>query len=195
MPFLDKFSTNHMFIGKGYGTYGIIAAVIVGLVVPLLLSSIFINKRKNRQRAVAVEVGGEPGITMKNSRFSALVEVPWEGATTMAVLFEQSCRKHAKHPCLGTRKLIKKEVVESSDGRKFEKLQLGEYQWLSYGVAFEHACNFASGLVKLGHDIKDRAVIFADTRAEWLLAFQVIHNSFFVICLVFNLSSLGLLKT
>lgn len=189
MPFLDKFYTNHMFIGKGYGAYGIVAAVIVGLVVPLILSSIFINKRKNRQRAVPAGEGGEPGITMKNSRFPALVEVPWEGATTMAALFEQSCRKHAKHPCLGTRKLIKKEVTESSDGRKFEKLQLGEYQWLSYGAAFEHACNFASGLVKLGHDIKDRAAIFADTRAEWLLAFQGCFRQNITIVTIY--SSLG----
>ncbi|KAJ0988213.1 hypothetical protein J5N97_006569 [Dioscorea zingiberensis] len=161
-----------MFIGKGYGMYGIIAAVTVGLILPLVLSSIFIGKRKNKQRAVAIEVGGETGITMRNSRFPALVEVPWEGAITMAALFEQSCKKHAKHHCLGTRKLIKKEVVESSDGRKFEKLHLGEYQWLTYGAAFERACNFASGLVKLGHNVEDRAAIVSDTRAEWLLAFQ-----------------------
>ncbi|KAH7844274.1 hypothetical protein Vadar_026290 [Vaccinium darrowii] len=109
---------------------------------------------------------------MRNARSEKLIEVPWEGATTLAALFEQSCKKHSRQRFLGTRKLISREFVTASDGRKFEKLHLGEYQWETYGEAFDRACNFASGLIQLGHDVNTRAAIFSESRAEWLIAFQ-----------------------
>ncbi|VAI31112.1 unnamed protein product [Triticum turgidum subsp. durum] len=109
---------------------------------------------------------------MRNSRFSSLIQVPWEGATTMAALFEMASKKYTQHRCLGTRKLISSEFIEAADGRKFEKLHLGEYQWNSYAEAFKRACNFASGLIKMGHQLDSRAAIFSDTRAEWIIAAQ-----------------------
>ncbi|GFZ05368.1 AMP-dependent synthetase and ligase family protein [Actinidia rufa] len=117
-------------------------------------------------------VSGEAGLAIRNARSAKLVDVPWEGATTMAALFEQSCKKHSRERFLGTRKLISRDFVTASDGRKFEKLHLGEYQWETYGQVFDRACNFASGLVKLGHDVDTRVAIFSETRAEWLIAFQ-----------------------
>ncbi|KAK6141274.1 hypothetical protein DH2020_024990 [Rehmannia glutinosa] len=154
------------------GTYGIVCAVIVAIVIPILLSVVLRGKRKLKQRGVPVEVSGEPGLAMRNARSPKLVEVPWEGATTMAALFEQSSKKHSQQKCLGTRKVIGKDFVTASDGRKFEKLHLGEYQWETYRQIFDRACNFASGLLKLGHDVDTRAAIFSETRAEWLIAFQ-----------------------
>ncbi|KAI7746729.1 hypothetical protein M8C21_011534 [Ambrosia artemisiifolia] len=109
---------------------------------------------------------------MRNVRSKKLVDVPWEGATTMAALFEQSCKKHSQHKFLGTRKLIERSFVDGSGGRKFEKLHLGEYQWETYGQVFERVCHFSSGLIHLGHDPDTRIAIFSDTRAEWLIAFQ-----------------------
>nr|DAD23866.1 TPA_asm: hypothetical protein HUJ06_025329 [Nelumbo nucifera] len=156
----------------GGNNYGILGAITLGIVIPFLLSTVFLVKKKGKQRGVQVEVGGEPGFAMRNRRFDKLVEVPWEGATTMAALFEQSCKKNARDRFLGTRKLIGKELITANDGRKFEKLHLGDYEWITYGEAFDRACNFASGLVKLGHSPESPAAIFSETRAEWLLAFQ-----------------------
>lgn len=156
---------------KSYSTA--VAAVIVAIAVPLVLSSMFMGKNKKaKQRGVPVEVGGEPGFAMRNARSSKLVEVPWEGATTMAALFEQSCKKHSQHRFLGTRKIVERDFITGSDGRKFEKLHLGEYQWETYGKTFERVSNFASGLIHLGHDPETRIAIFSDTRAEWFIAFQ-----------------------
>ncbi|KAJ4975458.1 hypothetical protein NE237_000564 [Protea cynaroides] len=162
----------YFIFGRSYGLYGIVGAVVIGLLIPILLSLALVGKRKSKQRGVLVEVGGETGITMRNARFSELVEVPWEGATTMAALFEQSCRKNARGQFLGSRKLIAKEETTANDGRKFEKFHLGAYEWITYGEAFDRACNFASGLVKLGHNMNSPAAIFSETRAEWFLAFQ-----------------------
>lgn len=175
---------NSFFFGKDYGLYGIMGAVILGLILPLVFSLILMGKNRVKQRGVKVEVGGDTGIAMRNYRFPELVRFPWEGATTLAALFEQSCKKHAQDRFLGTRKLIERSVVTSNDGRKFEKLHLGEYEWQTYEQAFVRACNFASGLVKLGHHADSRAAIFSETRAEWIIAFQVV-KSLFVIILVY----------
>ncbi|PWA63052.1 AMP-dependent synthetase and ligase family protein [Artemisia annua] len=153
-------------------SYGAAIALIVAIVVPLILSSMFAGKKKLKQRGVPVQVGGEAGLAMRNVRSEKLVDVPWEGATTMAALFEQSCKKHSQHRFLGTRKLIERSFVSGSDERKFEKLHLGEFQWETYGQVFERVSHFASGLIQLGHDPDTRIAIFSDTRAEWLIAFE-----------------------
>ncbi|KAA8526635.1 hypothetical protein F0562_008162 [Nyssa sinensis] len=170
---MGKISESDYFsVFKDHGSYGIVGAIIVAILIPLLLSMIFMGKKKNKQRGVPVEDTGEAGLSMRNGRSAKLVDVPWEGATTMAALFEQSCKKNSRDQFLGTRKLIGRDFVTASDGRKFEKLHFGEYQWETYAQIFDRACDFASGLVKLGHDVGTRAAIFSETRAEWFIAFQ-----------------------
>lgn len=143
-----------------------------GLIIPLVLTLLIRNKKKGKRRGLPVDVGGEPGYAIRNHRFAKPVESAWEGITTLAELFEQACQKHSDQKLLGTRKLISREM-ENSGGRSFEKLHLGEYEWLSYGQVFETVCNFASGLMQLGHQKGERAAIFADTREEWFIALQV----------------------
>ncbi|XP_062111960.1 long chain acyl-CoA synthetase 8-like [Humulus lupulus] len=87
-------------------------------------------------------------------------------------MFEQSRKKNSHNQFFGTRKLIDKDIVTASDGRKFEKLHFREYEWQTYGEAFDRACNFASGLIKLGHNVDTRAALFSETRADWLITFQ-----------------------
>lgn len=160
------------YISKNYGSSGVAGAVFIAIIVPIFLSMLLMEKKKAKQRGVPVQVGGEAGLAMRNSKSAGLVEVPWEGATTVPALFEQSCKKHSSDRCLGTRKLVSRDFVTASDGRKFEKLHLGEYQWESYGQVFDRAFNFASGLINFGHDVDTRAAIFAETRPEWIIAFQ-----------------------
>lgn len=131
--------------------------------------------RNPKQRGTPVQVGGEAGVTMRSSKSADIVEVPWAGADTMAALFEQSCEMHSRQRFLGTRTVIENSTITGSDGREFEKLHLGQYRWETYGQVFERACNFASGLVKLGHEPNSRAAIFAETRPEWLIA---LHGCF-----------------
>uniref|UniRef100_A0A8R7UHW7 4-coumarate--CoA ligase n=1 Tax=Triticum urartu TaxID=4572 RepID=A0A8R7UHW7_TRIUA len=170
MSILQRLTTSDLPLVKEYGLPGVIGALLLAIVIPIFLSSMF--SKKVKKRAVQVDVGGEAGLAMRNSRFSSLIQVPWEGATTMAALFEMASKKYTQHRCLGTRKLISSEFIEAADGRKFEKLHLGEYQWNSYAEAFKRACNFASGLIKMGHQLDSRAAIFSDTRAEWIIAAQ-----------------------
>lgn len=152
----------------------VMASLTVGLLVPFLLSLVISkSKKKEKVRAVTCEVGGDPGLAKRNQRFLSLVETPWEGADTLAVLFEQACRQYKNNKFLGTRELIKSETETSSDGRSFEKVTLGKYKWLTYGEALPRVENLSSGLVSLGHKKGERIAIFAETRAEWLISLQV----------------------
>uniref|UniRef100_A0A5B7AVU7 Putative long-chain acyl-CoA synthetase 4 n=1 Tax=Davidia involucrata TaxID=16924 RepID=A0A5B7AVU7_DAVIN len=148
------------------------SAYIVGVLVPLVFTLLLRNSKKGKKRGLPVDVGGEPGLAIRNYRFTSPVETAWEGISTLADLFEQSCKQHQDKRFLGTRRLISRETEISADGRSFEKVHLGDYQWLSYGKVFEAVCNFASGLVQLGHKREERAAIFADTREEWFIALQ-----------------------
>uniref|UniRef100_A0A0D6QU16 AMP-dependent synthetase/ligase domain-containing protein n=1 Tax=Araucaria cunninghamii TaxID=56994 RepID=A0A0D6QU16_ARACU len=150
-------------------------AYLIGILVPLLLSYVLKNRKKGKLRGVPVEAGGDAGHTVRSYNFPLPIEMPWEGASTLADLFEQSCKKRAHAQLLGTRKVISRETEVSPDGRPLEKVHLGNYEWLSYGQVFQRACNFASGLVELGHERGERAAIFAETRAEWLIA---LHGCF-----------------
>ncbi|KAH7352445.1 hypothetical protein KP509_19G045500 [Ceratopteris richardii] len=124
------------------------------------------------ERGVTVDAGGDPGITKRNHRFDKLLETPWEGADTLASLFEQACAKHDGRRALGTREFIKKEAELSADGKAFDKLTFGKYKWISFKEAFEQASCFASGLAELGHLKAERCAIFAETRADWFIALQ-----------------------
>lgn len=148
------------------------SAYIVGVLVPLVFTLLLRNSKKEKKRGTPVDVGGEPGYALRNYRFTSLVSTSWEGISTLAELFEQSCKEHGDKYLLGTRKLISRETEVGDNGRFFEKLHLGEYKWLTYGQAFEIVCNFASGLAQLGHKKEERVAIFADTRAEWFVALQ-----------------------
>ncbi|CAL0318497.1 unnamed protein product [Lupinus luteus] len=152
--------------------HGTVAAITVGILFPVLVSALFLGNKKKKVRGVPVDVGGEAGYAVRNARKPELIEVPWEGATTMAHLFEQSCKKYTHNRFLGSRKLIEKGLVTASDGRKFEKVHLGDYEWETYEEVFTRVSNFASGLIKLGHNIDRHVAIFSDTRAEWLISLQ-----------------------
>ncbi|MCO5553359.1 hypothetical protein L7F22_006880 [Adiantum nelumboides] len=146
--------------------------VFFGILLPVVLGFIMKARSGKKERGITVEVSGEPGLTKRNHRFEQLVDTPWEGANTLADVFEQACKMHPAQKLLGTRELLKKEQEASSDGRSFEKLTFGSYGWLSYEEAFEQACNFASGIVALGHQSGEKCAIFSETRADWFIALQ-----------------------
>lgn len=149
-------------------------AYFVGVLAPIVFVLICRRFGKGQKRGLPVDVGGEPGYAIRNRRFTEPFTTAWEGISTLAELFEQACKQHPGRPLLGTRKLISSETEVSADGRKFEKLHLGDYEWLNYGKTFEVVSNFASGLSHLGHKRGERVAIFADTRKEWFIALQVL---------------------
>ncbi|KRT78590.1 AMP-binding protein [Oryctes borbonicus] len=90
--------------------------------------------------------------------------------TTMASMFEFVARKHANKKCLGTRRIQAEEDEIQPNGRVFKKYNMGEYMWKTYAEVNELATNFGKGIRELGNLPRENIVIFAETRAEWMIA-------------------------
>ncbi|KAG2321728.1 hypothetical protein Bca52824_014941 [Brassica carinata] len=131
------------------------------------------NAKKDKKRGVIFDdVSGEPGHTVRNHRFKDPVSSHWEDISTPPEIFEISCKSHSDRFFLGTRRLIAREVETSEEGKVFEKLHLGDYEWKTFGETLKAVCRFASGLVRIGHRSEERVAIFVDTREQWFVALQ-----------------------
>nr|XP_061797149.1 fatty acid CoA ligase Acsl3-like isoform X1 [Nerophis lumbriciformis] len=99
-----------------------------------------------------------------------LVQLLYPGLDTLAKVFEYSAMRFAHKECLGTRNVISEEDEQQSNGKKFKKVILGEYHWLSYEETLFAATQFGYGLAALGQKPKHNIAIFCETRAEWMIA-------------------------
>uniref|UniRef100_A0A3Q3DIM8 long-chain-fatty-acid--CoA ligase n=1 Tax=Hippocampus comes TaxID=109280 RepID=A0A3Q3DIM8_HIPCM len=99
-----------------------------------------------------------------------LVRLLYPGLDTLPKVFEYVAMRFPHRECLGTRELISEEDELQSNGKKFSKVVLGKYHWLSYKEALSAASQFGYGLAALGQKPKHNIAIFCETRAEWMLA-------------------------
>ena len=49
---------------------------------------------------------------------------------------------------------------------------LGEYNWITFEEVFTRITNLGSGLLALGQKPRSNTLIYAETRAEWMIAAQ-----------------------
>ncbi|VDM97072.1 unnamed protein product [Thelazia callipaeda] len=90
------------------------------------------------------------------------------GKDTVDKLFTHVTKLFGNKPALGTRELLQVQEEMQPDGRIFEKWVMGRYKWLSYAEVREQIGRIASG-IKDFKENNSRAVIFAETRADWLI--------------------------
>uniref|UniRef100_A0A914VPZ3 long-chain-fatty-acid--CoA ligase n=1 Tax=Plectus sambesii TaxID=2011161 RepID=A0A914VPZ3_9BILA len=105
---------------------------------------------------------------VENTDGKLLTEV-YPGCDTINKMWEKMVKKYGDANCLGTREVIKVHQEKQDNGRVFEKLELGEYLWESYVEVNDRSKAIASGLLDIGHKRGENLVIFADTRAEWMI--------------------------
>lgn len=96
-------------------------------------------------------------------------QIVYEQLDTLEKLFNYVTRKYAAKRCLGTR-IILEEKEEIIGDKVLQKYNLGEYKWITYRDAQKFAANFGRGLRKLGQQPYSKVAIFAETRAEWMIA-------------------------
>lgn len=72
--------------------------------------------------------------------------------------------------CLGTRKILNEEDEVQKNGKVFKKYSMGEYEWRTFSDVEMSAVNFGRGLRELGQEARQNTVIFAETRAEWMIS-------------------------
>lgn len=85
-------------------------------------------------------------------------------------MFSYVVKIHTTKRCLGTREILSEEDELQANGRVFKKYNMGEYKWKTFIEVERLAACFGRGLRELGQQPKQNIVIFAETRAEWLIA-------------------------
>lgn len=89
---------------------------------------------------------------------------------TLEKMFTYVTRVHTNKRCLGTRDILSEEDEIQPNGRVFKKYKMGEYKWNSFVEVERMAASFGRGLRELGQQPLQNIVIFAETRAEWMIA-------------------------
>lgn len=77
-------------------------------------------------------------------------------------------KRYGRKACLATRRILKRERV-TKDGLMLEKLVLGKYTARSYIGVAKIARNIGFNIRLRGVRPFDRVLIFAETRAQWLM--------------------------
>jgi long-chain acyl-CoA synthetase len=89
---------------------------------------------------------------------------------TLEKVFSYVVKIHTTKRCVGTREILGEEDEVQSNGRVFKKYKMGEYKWLSFFEAEQQARHFGRGIRELGVQPRDKVVLFAETRAEWMIS-------------------------
>lgn len=90
--------------------------------------------------------------------------------TSMESMLCAAAARWGSRPCLGTRTVLSEEDEPQPNGRVFKKFNMGDYVWRSYVDVEEEARQFGAGLRELGCQPRQNVVMFAETRAEWMIA-------------------------
>lgn len=93
-----------------------------------------------------------------------------EKIDTLEKMFSWVAKVHGEKKCLGTREIIAEEDEVQPNGRIFKKYKMGEYKWKTYTEVDRLSSNFGRGLIELGLTARKNVVVFAETRAEWMIA-------------------------
>ena len=68
----------------------------------------------------------------------------------------------------------------------FKKFDLGEYEWTNYRTAHLRSVQFGRGLRRLGLQPSQRIAIYAETRAEWILACLGAFSQNLTVCTLYT---------
>lgn len=97
---------------------------------------------------------------------------PIEGVNTMDELFRLSVVRHGTKRCLGVREVLAEADEYYKTGKIFKKYRLGDYHWYSYAEVDQRLEILSKGLLALGLQPRQKVIIFAETRIEWMLICQ-----------------------
>lgn len=89
---------------------------------------------------------------------------------TLEKMFNYVTKIHTNKRCLGTREILSEEDEVQPNGRIFKKYNMGDYKWKSFIEVEKLAACFGRGLRELGQLPRNNIVIFAETRAEWMIS-------------------------
>jgi len=89
--------------------------------------------------------------------------------------------------------VLKEKEERQANGKVFTKLELGDYHWMRFSEVNIYADEFGKGIRELGVRPREHICIFADTRAEWLIAAIGCFKNAIALCTIYtNLGGEGI---
>jgi len=151
---------------------GCLAACFASWKVLMAKSRPHYKKRKGAYSVACEGTTGDVAVWRNADRKDFHVE-PFPGCDTVHKVFEYACEKNGNRNAMGERRLIQRTTEKGPDGREVEKLNLGEYEWMTFRDARARVDAIAAGLVDLaGLKPQDKVIIYADTKRDWQLTAQ-----------------------
>ncbi|KAL3112722.1 hypothetical protein niasHT_019696 [Heterodera trifolii] len=130
-----------------------------------------LKKERSRERK-AMPVDGKPTSSWRHvdTIGTALYTELFEDCPTLGKIWDKAAELHHGHNCMGMREILEVIQERQSDGKTFQKLTLGKYNWMNYEDVDEVIMEVASGLSNLGIIQGQKVVIFSETRKEWMIS-------------------------
>jgi len=146
-----------------------------------------IREGHGRVRATTIEEDSEKYTVKADYKMNKpLQELVDAGVDTMAKCFKHGVDKFNHKKCLATRQLLEEKDEFQPNGKVFKKWKLGDYTWQSYVDVDQLSTDFGKGLRELGQLHKQNICIFADTKAEWMVAAQACFKQTFPIVTLYT---------
>lgn len=95
---------------------------------------------------------------------------------TLPEILYKSVQHYKGEKCMCYRECHGVENELQPDGKRFKKLNLGEYHWLTYEEVQERVDYIREGLIASGVKRGSPVVIFSETRMEWHLVAQALFQ-------------------
>ncbi|OZC06311.1 putative CoA ligase 4 [Onchocerca flexuosa] len=138
-------------------------------------------KRSERIKARPMKGPDSPWVNI-----DGILTEDFPGVDTVDKLFTHIAKLHGDRPALGTRKLLEVYEEKQPNGRMFEKVNfykllkfkfldiswvMGDYDWQTFTEIHDKIGRIASGIKGITENDGrvNRAVLFAETRADWLI--------------------------
>ena len=111
------------------------------------------------------------GVLWNSSSVGKFLCEPAPGMDTIWKMISSAAAKFPTANAVGWRPVLTREwLAEPGSTAKFEKLTLGDYQFIDFATYLKRIEDVASGLVGLtGLERGDFVVIYAETQMEWML--------------------------
>lgn len=170
----DDAEMESLWVQSAIGAIKIITMVCDIIAYPIYL----ILQRPWKRRAAAKRIKAKP-INQDDTQITyRCVDPPREvhvkmlqtGINTMENMFNTVVKIHTTKRCLGTRQILSEEDELQPNGRVFKKYKMGDYKWKNFIEVERLAACFGRGLRELGQKPFQNIVVFAETRAEWMIA-------------------------
>ncbi|KAG5667921.1 hypothetical protein PVAND_015886 [Polypedilum vanderplanki] len=145
-----------------------------------------VKKKANEVKAKAIG-SDRTSITYQSVRPFGPVhkKLDQAGIQTLEQILKYVSLQFKNKRCLGTREILSEEDEKQPDGKIFKKARMGKYNWRTFDEVDNEAQHFGKGMRELGVDPRDKVVIFAETRAEWMIAVHGLFKQACTVCTIY----------